>query len=56
MKMLKNIIKILERSSYINLPRSIIGEGSVIGAGSVVKGEIPPYCLAVGSPKSCKDI
>ncbi|MDR3762777.1 MAG: acyltransferase [Acidobacteriota bacterium] len=29
---------------------STIGEGSVIGANSVVKGEIPPYCIAVGSP------
>lgn len=27
-----------------------VGEGSVIGAGSVVNGYIPPYSIAVGSP------
>jgi acetyltransferase-like isoleucine patch superfamily enzyme len=27
-----------------------IGERSVIGAGSVVRGIIPPYCIAVGAP------
>jgi serine acetyltransferase len=27
-----------------------IGEGAVIGAGSVVTKPIPPYCLAVGAP------
>ncbi|WP_372632927.1 acyltransferase [Cohnella sp.] len=32
------------------LAGSTIGERSVIGAGSIVKGEIPPYSLAVGSP------
>ena len=29
---------------------STIGEGSVIGANSVVKGTIPPYSIAVGAP------
>lgn len=29
---------------------SHVGEGAVIGAHSVVRGEIPPYCLAVGAP------
>lgn len=27
-----------------------IGEGAVIGAGSVVCGHIPPYCVAAGAP------
>lgn len=27
-----------------------IGHGAVIGAGSVVRGRIPPYAIAVGSP------
>ena len=27
-----------------------IGDGSVIGAGSVVVKPIPPYCVAVGNP------
>lgn len=27
-----------------------IGEGAVIGAGSVVTRDIPPYCIAVGNP------
>jgi lipopolysaccharide O-acetyltransferase len=32
------------------LPGSIIGEGSVIAANSVVNGTIPPFTIAVGSP------
>lgn len=32
------------------LPGTRIGDGAVIGAGSVVKGEIPAFALAVGSP------
>ncbi|EID0729992.1 TPA: acyltransferase [Vibrio parahaemolyticus] len=27
-----------------------IGEGAIIGAGSVVTSKIPPYCIAVGVP------
>lgn len=27
-----------------------IGEGSIVGAASVVRGEIPPYSIAVGNP------
>lgn len=27
-----------------------IGEGCVIGAGSMVRGTLPPFCLAMGSP------
>ena len=32
------------------LPGSHIGAGSIIGANSVVTGDIPPRCIAVGSP------
>ncbi len=32
------------------LPGAKIGDGCIIGAHSVVKGEIPPYTVAVGSP------
>lgn len=34
----------------IVLPGAAIGRGCVIGAGSVVTGEIPDHCIAVGSP------
>lgn len=37
-------------SQVIILPGSRIGSGSVIAAGSVVRGEIPGNCLAAGSP------
>ena len=32
------------------LPGSKIGDGCIIGAHSVVKGEIPAYTVAVGAP------
>src|SRR6266850_7681134 len=32
------------------MPGSTIGDGSVIGANSLVSGAIPPYSLALGSP------
>ena len=32
------------------MPGTTIGDGSVIGANSLVSGAIPPYSLAVGSP------
>ncbi|MEP6744919.1 MAG: hypothetical protein ABJB33_05440, partial [Gemmatimonadota bacterium] len=32
------------------MPGSVVGDGSVIGANSLVSGEIPPYSLAVGTP------
>src|SRR6266496_1082307 len=32
------------------MPGSTIGDGTVIGADSLVSGTIPPYSLAVGSP------
>lgn len=34
----------------IILPGVTIGEGAIIGAGSVVNRDIPPYCVAVGYP------
>lgn len=34
----------------ILLPGVEIGEGTTIGAGSVVTRSIPPYCVAVGNP------
>jgi acetyltransferase-like isoleucine patch superfamily enzyme len=38
-------------ASYtIVLPGITIGKGSVIGAGSVVTKDIPPYSIAVGNP------
>ena len=32
------------------LPGVRVGEGAVIGAGSVVTGDIPPYTVAAGNP------
>ncbi len=37
-------------SSVVVLPGVTIGEGAVIGAGSVVTKDIPPYVIAVGNP------
>ena len=34
----------------IIMPGVTIGEGAIIGAGSIVTHDIPPYCVAVGSP------
>lgn len=34
----------------IIMPGVTIGEGAIIGAGSVVTKDIPPYCVAVGVP------
>lgn len=34
----------------IIMPGVTVGEGAIIGAGSVVTHDIPPYCVAVGSP------
>ena len=32
------------------LPGARIGEGSIIGAGALVRGTIPPFSIAVGAP------
>ncbi len=37
-------------SRAIILPGVTIGEGSIVGAGSVVTKSIPPYSIAVGNP------
>ncbi len=34
----------------IILPGAVIGDEAVIGAGAIVRGEIPPRSLAVGTP------
>lgn len=36
--------------NVIVLPGVTIGEGSIIGAGSVVTKDVPPYSIAVGNP------
>lgn len=40
----------------IILGASDIGEGAVIGAGSVVCGCVPPYCIAAGNPLTVREI
>jgi acetyltransferase-like isoleucine patch superfamily enzyme len=37
-------------AGVIVLPGASIGRNAVIGAGSVVTGQLPDYCVAVGSP------
>jgi acetyltransferase-like isoleucine patch superfamily enzyme len=37
-------------SNAIFLDGAHVGHGSVIGAGSIVRGNIPPYSIAVGAP------
>lgn len=37
-------------ASAVILSGVTIGDGSIIGAGSVVTGDIPPYSIAVGNP------
>lgn len=45
----------IERNVWIGfdacvLPGVTVGEGSVVGARSVVVEDVPPYCVAVGNP------
>lgn len=37
-------------AKVIVLPGARIGEGVIVGAGSIVKGAIPPFSVAVGAP------
>jgi acetyltransferase-like isoleucine patch superfamily enzyme len=37
-------------ANCVVLDGAIIGAGSVIGAASLLRGTLPPFCLAVGSP------
>jgi maltose O-acetyltransferase len=37
-------------ANVIILPGVSIGQHAAVGAGSVVTGDIPAYCLAVGNP------
>lgn len=37
-------------ANVVVLPNVTIGENSIVGAGSVVTSDIPPNCIAVGSP------
>ncbi|GAB3683501.1 hypothetical protein GCM10028814_21670 [Angustibacter aerolatus] len=32
------------------LPGAVVGEGTVVAAGSVVRGELPPWVVAAGAP------
>lgn len=41
---------VLIGANSVVLPASRIGTGAVIGAGSVVQGDIPDYAIAVGAP------
>jgi acetyltransferase-like isoleucine patch superfamily enzyme len=34
----------------ILLPGADIGDGAIVGAGSVVRGQVPPWTIVVGSP------
>lgn len=40
-------------ANVVILRNTHIGEGCVIGAGTVVKGDIPPHCLVTGNRELC---
>jgi acetyltransferase-like isoleucine patch superfamily enzyme len=46
--------RVLIGANCVILAGSRIGDDAVIGAGSVVRGEIPPGVLAVGAPATVK--
>lgn len=37
-------------ANCVLLDGTVIGDGAVIGAASLVRGNLPPYCLAHGTP------
>jgi maltose O-acetyltransferase len=46
---------VIEREAFVGmsailLPGSIIGEYSIVGAGSVVRGAVPPRTVVAGNP------
>jgi acetyltransferase-like isoleucine patch superfamily enzyme len=41
---------VLVGANVVILPGCHIGEGAVVGAGSVVNTEVPPYAIVVGAP------
>lgn len=41
---------VLVGAGSVILPASKIGRGAIIGAGSVIKGEIPDYAIVTGMP------
>lgn len=46
----KNRVESLDRRSSADPAGVEIGDGTAIGAGSVVTRSIPPRCVAVGNP------
>ncbi len=42
-------------ANCVLLDGTIIGAGSVIGAASLVRGTLPPYCIAFGTPATVRD-
>jgi len=48
--MLSSSISLLDTSQDNYMPNVKIGKGSIIAANSVVTKNIPPYCIAAGSP------
>lgn len=55
----KNIPIIIDKNAWIGTNVTIlkgvnIGEGAVVGAGSVVVKSIPPYSIAVGNPATVR--
>jgi virginiamycin A acetyltransferase len=41
-------------ANCVLLDGTMIGAGSVIGAASLIRGTLPPYCLAAGKPATVR--